>query len=155
MTFLTGELPDSDKFNRELGRCGVRCGRVATQAVTTATGTDILFDTEYEDTNAFITASVGVPSTTVTVPFDGIYSISAHVDTANATGIVLQQLSVSSSLTGASTLYRTYTPSGEPFGLVTAAVELLAGDSFRLTVLHNTGSNKNYKAYLQAFRVGS
>lgn len=143
--------PGDTLFADDLGRCGLVARRVAVQAFATGVAGGIAWDTEDFDSDNFLTPTSGI----IVIPFAGVYTITAHVDNGASTGLVFQQFSMSSGLIGAPGLFRSYTPSGEPFGLLAGTARFLAGDSFQVVVQHSSGVSKNYTAALQCWRVSA
>lgn len=150
MTFLAGEIPDVNKWNTALDRAGCVVRRNANQSINSGSLTAVLFDTEDFDSGGFFTAT----SANITMPIDGIYTFSVAVDASTATGTVFQHLGFTSFIPNMP-FYRSFTPSGQSFGTLSATVRLGAGDTAAVLVQHGTGSAINYKASLQCWRISS
>jgi hypothetical protein len=143
---------DLIRASDNLVRVGCRVRRVATQSITTATQTNMSWDTEDEDIGDFIS----VTSTTITIPagYDGIYAITAWVTGAFTAGRAFIEITVTSALTGTPSTTRHYMDAAEDRGLNSITLALQAGDSFTVGVFHSTGSSVNFTGWCSCYRLG-
>jgi hypothetical protein len=132
-----------------VGRMGWRLRRAAVQSVSTATQTTVTWDTEDQDTDAFITAS----STTVTIPSGcgGVYGLSATSVWASASTGTLSGVEIL--LSGAVIA----SGQGQAFtGFFTTNVvyPLSATDTLTVRVYQNSGGSLNIdETFFTGFRI--
>jgi hypothetical protein len=103
-------------------------------------------------------AWITVPSTTVTIPTDGIYSLNV-VGVFDTVGIAnsLQDISIqvlSSVPNWASVPYRDAWSVGEQAGIAAGTTRLNAGDTFTVFMRQNSAVNMNVLGYLTVLRIG-
>lgn len=135
-------------------RTGVRLRRAAAQSVADATQTDISWDTEDEDTDAFWSSGA-----TVTIPtgLGGIYAITyvPVVASLTAGSRAFGSIVPSSSITGGhASIYRALFDSQEDRCTVAVVLPLLAGDSFTCNIFHSQGASRDVTAHLSCYRIG-
>lgn len=133
------------------GRTGTVLRRAATQSITTATDTQISFDTEDTDTDGFI----AVTATTITIPsgLDGIYAITGAVAWASSPGA---NSNVRIELGGTTGDYRTCVGTSTVAfqnQQVAATVGLSATNTISLRCYQSTGASINVTARLEVWRL--
>jgi hypothetical protein len=136
-----------------LVRRGVRVRRAAVQSIASGSPTAISWDTEDEDLGGFIT----VTSTTVTIPtgLGGIYAITFRAVGTTLTGRGFVEIQPTSAITGMPTEFRNFMDtSNEDRAEVAISIPLLAGDSFVCNVIHGSGANRDFTAWLACYRTG-
>lgn len=134
-----------------LARVGGRWRRAALQSLATGANPLITWDTEDFDSATFAT----VPGTAIVVPagLGGIYTISTQVVASSVTaGRTFISINIASAVVGSPMAARA-SFTGEDQGAVSATVPLLAGDSFTVSLFHNTGSTRDFTGFLQLTRV--
>lgn len=154
-------IHDGSAFQRvaayaSTGRTAVRLRRAATQTLTNDTYTTISWDTEDQDTDAFI----AVPSTTVTIPsgLGGIYLAAATitVPAASYTNLAIQ-------MTKNGALLATWpwfgiavmTAATEPLVTATWTGQLAAGDTLTWKVFQSSGANRAATGSLELVRLSA
>lgn len=125
-----------------------RIRSAAVQSIPNATGTVITFDTEIEDTNAFV--DLATFNTRITVPtgLDGIYAISGNIRFATAATATIMEVAVrvNASISIASEIIG----GGSDRAVSCATVRrLAAGDYLDMTVYHNNGAALNTSVVIQ------
>ena len=133
------------------GRTGTVLRRAATQSITTATDTQISFDTEDTDTDGFI----AVTATTITIPsgLDGIYAITGAVAWASSPGA---NSNVRIELGGVTGDYRTCVGTSTVAyqnQQVAATVALAATNTISLRCYQATGASINVTARIEVWRL--
>lgn len=132
-------------------RYGARVRRAAVQSIPNVTATAITFDTEDEDTAGFL----AVPSSTLTIPSDAIYSITYYVSgPSTASARTYAEMLINSSLTGLGSItVRSNQTSGESVHADNTTGHLTTGDTVQLRVFHSMGVAADFTAWLQIWRV--
>jgi hypothetical protein len=132
-------------------RTGCRLRRAATQSVANSTSVTISWDTEDEDTGAFIT----VTGTTVTIPtgLGGLYAITFHAVGVTTTGRLVNWIEPTSGIAGTPAQLRAVSSGADTFVTLGVTIPLLAGDSFISRVFHTNGAAANFTAWQSCYRV--
>lgn len=143
-------LPPSTAHAAETQRLGCALRRVANQVVATASGTALSWDTEDTDSGGFYTSGTDI---VIPAGAGGIYGISAFIQSGSLSGICLVQIGFTSTVTGHASLYRFY--HNESFGSASAITRLAAGDTVNVTVVHNSGANRNYVGSVELWKVAA
>lgn len=122
---------------------------MATQLVNNASVTPISFDTQDEDTDSMFAPT----STTITIPFPGIYVITFVVATTNvASARNFLAIAPTSSIVGTTPVRANWT-TGEDQASVSATYAFAANDTFVCSAFHSMGSAQNFTAGVQCWRM--
>lgn len=141
-------------------RCACRVNRTVAQSITSGVTTAITFDVERYDTHSFHSTSVNTDR--CTVPYNGLYMISFHVDcgTTGGLGIRTVGIEVDGSLVIAQQSIPASTSNAMTFSISTMIV-LNASQYIRGLVTQNSGGAMNvnvsglYSPELAVAKIGN
>lgn len=134
------------------GQIGARARVTNAQNVNNAAQTTLAWNQVDERSGATFVATGG---TTWTIPYDGLWAITLVAVMSGVGGTRnFAAINVTSTVTGAATIYRASWDPGEDRTNVGIVIPMRRGDTFNASVFQNSGGAQTVAASLTLYRVG-